>query len=268
MEYGCGQCMPCRINKQREWIGRLQLELLTAPFSCFVTLTYDDLHLPAGGVLDKRHVQLWMKRLRKELAKVGRTCRYFLVGEYGEVGLRPHYHLILYGVAGVENPLLAKLWTKGFVHVGTVEPGALSYVCGYVLKKMTKKGHPLLMGKPPEFTLMSRNPGIGVASVENLVAAYRTERGRVALKRDGYVSRTVRIGPKTYPLGRYLVGRLARNLDLTDEDRKRANYQACLRKFQEKSKTTTTKYERARKAHVQQQEGRLNFLRAPWKRKL
>lgn len=266
MEYGCGQCLPCRINKQREWVARLQLELATAPAAAFVTLTYDDEHLPEGEELQKRDVQLWLKRLRKITEP--RKIRYFLVGEYGEEFGRPHYHAILFGVSGVESHLLVNSWTLGFVHVGTVGPGALSYVCGYVLKKMTKASNPLLEGRPPEFTLMSRKPGIGADAVSNLAAAYRTVPGQAALKQTGFVSRTVRIGPKVYPLGRYLVGRLAQQMGLTDDDRKRANYQAMLQKYAQRSEQSTTEYEKGRKARVQQQEGRIMFIKAPWKRKL
>lgn len=256
--------MACRINKQREWVARLQLEMLTAPLSCFVTLTYDDTHLPEGYQLKKEDCQLWLKRLRERLEP--RKIRYFLVGEYGEQTERPHYHVILYGVSIAESPLVQSSWTLGGVHVGTVGPGSLSYVCGYVLKKMTNKKDKRLKGRQPEFTLMSRKPGLGADSVRNLASAYRTVPGQVALKRDGYVSRTVRIGPKVYPLGRYLVGRLAKQLDLTEEQRKEANYKAMLQKAAQKWNKTTVQYESERKAKCQQQEGQILLTRAPWKR--
>ncbi len=40
----CGQCQNCRINKQREWTGRILLEAQMYPISSFVTLTYADEH--------------------------------------------------------------------------------------------------------------------------------------------------------------------------------------------------------------------------------
>ena len=43
---GCGQCIPCRINKRREWVGRLTLEAGLYTDNAFLTLTYDDAHLP------------------------------------------------------------------------------------------------------------------------------------------------------------------------------------------------------------------------------
>ena len=101
-----------------------------------------------------------------------------------------------------------------------------------------------------------------------LAAAYQTVQGKVALQRDGYVSRGVRIGSKVYPLGRYLVGHLASHLDLTEEDRKKANYQAMLKRAAEKMPLKTTDYERARKARVDQQAGRIGLETGSWKRKL
>jgi len=56
----------------------------------FLTLTYDDLHLPDNGSLDKTHYQKFMKRLRKELNPSGtkpedyKKLRYFMCGEYGD----------------------------------------------------------------------------------------------------------------------------------------------------------------------------------------
>lgn len=266
MEYGCGQCMPCRINKQREWVARLQLELLTAPFSCFVTLTYAGEEGPARQWLQKEHAQLWIKRLREFVQP--RRIRYFLVGEYGEENQRAHYHAILYGVHLAESAVIEKSWPFGHVLVGTAEQASLSYVCGYVTKKMTKKDHRDLGGRPPEFALMSKKPGIGKDAVRNLAAAYRTEAGQAAMKRDGYVSRTVRIGPKVFPLGRYLTGHLAEQMGLTPEDKKKANYQVMLKIAAEKMPITTTAYERKRRAQVDQQEGQIQFRRKTWKRKL
>ena len=59
----------------------------------FVTLTYDDEHLPGDQCLDHRDFQLFMKRLRKRF-----PSRFFMCGEYGGLNGRPHYHSILFGV--------------------------------------------------------------------------------------------------------------------------------------------------------------------------
>lgn len=45
--------MPCRINKTQAWVLRLELEKSNCDKSAFVTLTYDDEHLPGDCSLHK-----------------------------------------------------------------------------------------------------------------------------------------------------------------------------------------------------------------------
>ena len=96
--FPCGQCLACRINRRRVWTLRMHLELLSHPFASFVTLTYspDGLFRNSKGYCDlsKRDVQLYLKKLRKAVSPV--KIRYFACGEYGSIGHRPHYHLIIY----------------------------------------------------------------------------------------------------------------------------------------------------------------------------
>ncbi len=68
----CGKCICCRINRRREWTGRILLELGTWEMASFATLTYDEEHVPwkiCDGmpfqVLVKSDIQRWLKRLRK-----------------------------------------------------------------------------------------------------------------------------------------------------------------------------------------------------------
>lgn len=82
----CGHCVACRIAKSREWSIRLLGELGYWISSCFLTLTYDELHVPLS--LKKRDLQLFWKRLRK--AFYPRKIKYFSCGEYGDQYGRPH----------------------------------------------------------------------------------------------------------------------------------------------------------------------------------
>ena len=100
-EVGCGQCRNCRINRRREWVGRMILEAKEHLFSSFVTLTYDDEHMPKDGSLCKKHLQQFIRRLRKALYP--RKIRYYAVGEYGDKSWRPHYHLIVFGLSPDET---------------------------------------------------------------------------------------------------------------------------------------------------------------------
>lgn len=178
-EYGCGQCMPCRINKRNQWAGRLLLEAQSHPYSYFITLTYDDSHpLTAETVigmesktLRKVHAQNFIKRLRRYVPR-GTTIRYYLVGEYGDKFQRPHYHLALF--TDMEPNLcqmqIEKAWTLnqqliGYVTVSLLEENRAQYVAQYTTKKLTSKKS-FTDGRAPEFAIMSKNPPIGYDAIK------------------------------------------------------------------------------------------------------
>lgn len=107
-EIPCGKCIGCRLEYSKQWANRCLLELQYHKSAYFVTLTYDDYHLPTtfypdpetgeaipAATLRKRDFQLFMKRLRKQ---TGQELRYFAAGEYGTQTFRPHYHAIIYGL--------------------------------------------------------------------------------------------------------------------------------------------------------------------------
>lgn len=178
----CGQCIGCRTDKKLEWAVRLVHESRVHTSSIFVTLTYDDANVPIGYGLDKRHAQLFLKRLRKRIAPT--KIRFFLVGEYGDQSKRPHYHAIIFGWEPPDarvysqgaNPLyLSKLldqtWGKGNCLFGYADPEACKYVSHYTVKRITgpmSKDHYTRLDEfgelhqvIPEFSLMSRRPGLG-----------------------------------------------------------------------------------------------------------
>lgn len=103
----CGKCIGCRLDYSRQWANRCMLELKYHKDAWFVTLTYDQAHVPMSWYSDpstgealqamtlrKRDFQLFIKRLRRS----GQQVRYFAAGEYGDKHLRPHYHAILFGL--------------------------------------------------------------------------------------------------------------------------------------------------------------------------
>lgn len=181
----CGQCMSCRLAKAQDWSTRVHHEAARHADNCFVTLTFSEEFLPSDGSVRVRHIQLFMKRLRKRLGHA--RVRYFACGEYGERGYRPHYHLILFGYCPADlvpwrrsssgfivsrSAELETVWPYGHVEVGTVTTQSAGYVARYVTKKVTgddagdhyTRWHPVT-GFPwsvcPEFLVMSRRPGIG-----------------------------------------------------------------------------------------------------------
>ena len=160
---------------------------------CFITLTYDDQHLPFGGTLVKHHFQDFMKRLRKRISP--QRVRYYYCGEYGDQTDRPHYHALLFGfefedaeLLGTRdgNPVyvsetLAKLWPFGLHEIGSITFESAGYVARYILKKQLGKdadeayATAIYLGdyqfyRTPEFTDMSRRPGIGYSWVQEYAA--------------------------------------------------------------------------------------------------
>lgn len=173
----CGRCIICRKNKAAEWAARISHEMEYHAEKCFITLTYSDDNIPKNEndimTLNKRDVQLFMKRLRKNTEK---KIKYFVCGEYGENTSRPHYHAIILGWRPDLNDLtavsaakgrkiyssgeLSDYWKNGNVQVGSVTQDSVYYVTGYIIKKLNKE---VLDGRTPEFLLCSRGIGLNYA---------------------------------------------------------------------------------------------------------
>lgn len=175
----CGHCLGCRLDKANDWAIRCVHEAKLYTHNCFLTLTYNDEHLPPKGTLVKEHLQLFIKRLRRHLEyNDGIKIRFLACGEYGSVNMRPHYHLLVFnwfpsdvrklsaltdGYNLYRSPLLEKLWPYGFNTVGAVTFESARYVAKYSLKKQTGKNAGFYdeNGIVPEFVNCSLKPGIG-----------------------------------------------------------------------------------------------------------
>lgn len=215
--YGCGQCMPCRINRRRLWTHRMILEALFHERASFVTLTYNDNHLPEGGTLVPSDLQKFLKRVRKNISPV----RFFGVGEYGDLSERPHYHLALFGLDRSHDDQLRSCWLDkdrepiGFLHVGDLTLHSAGYIAGYVVKKMTSHDDERLCGRFPEFARMSLRPGIGS---QGMSAVAQTLRDTPGWEKNtaGDVPGVLRHGSRIMPVGRYLRHRLRSELGVSD----------------------------------------------------
>ncbi len=184
----CGQCIGCRMNNTLSWSARIMHQTKMEESSCFLTLTYDDDHLPQDQSLDVAHVQKFIKALRKKT----KPFKYFLAGEYGDDTFRPHYHLCIMGEdfesdrehytntkngdSLYKSPKVDKTWGKGSHNlIGDLTQQSARYVASYVNKKwrgptahlkynvlfIEKDGTAKIHKLKPEFATMSRRPGLG-----------------------------------------------------------------------------------------------------------
>lgn len=117
--------------------------------------------------------QRFMKRLRRHLEykkiQLKKPLRFYMCGEYGDKTHRPHYHVILFGwmpddlvpLIGKPGLFISKtlrdLWPYGFHTVGRVTFETISYVAGYVDKKLDAARMQWVDNDvSPEFVRMSR----------------------------------------------------------------------------------------------------------------
>lgn len=166
MALPCGKCPNCMKRRTSGWSFRLIKEGERSETALFVTLTYDTNYVPLTKngfmTLNKRDIQTFMKRLRKES---DRKLKYYVCGEYGSKRDRPHYHMIIFN-ADVEK--IERAWSHykaglGFVPIGSLYVGQVNEASiGYTLKYMQKPGKipkHLNDDRQKEFSLMSKGLG-------------------------------------------------------------------------------------------------------------
>lgn len=191
----CGKCEGCRKSRAREWALRCKLESSGHQSTAFLTLTYNDEHLP--HTLSKQHYADFIRQLRKQHAKRHQTTgliRHFGSGEYGEQNQRPHYHALIFGLHISERDLVEQAWNKGFTTVEEVTDARIAYCAGYTSKKLAYRdrvhGSAIIdyetgeyLGKwQSPFLQMSRNPGIGYTAAMRHAKSWR----HFAVHQDGY----------------------------------------------------------------------------------
>lgn len=163
----CGKCPECYYRRVSGWIFRLLEEEKISISSHFITLTYDDRFLPrtASGrpTISKRHLQLFIKKLRKCNRK---KIKYYGVGEYGGKTIRPHYHLIMFNA---DIRTIQDSWAFGSVNYGNVAANSIAYTLKY-LSKSQRIGIHYLDDRQRNFSLMSK--GIGKTYLSRSVLNY------------------------------------------------------------------------------------------------
>lgn len=204
LPYGCGKCVSCRVNARRKWQTRIMLEAMYQPANAWITLTYDEKHLPEDHHLRPADLQSFFKRLRKAIG----SFRYFACGEYGDKFGRPHYHAVLFGVqpqcvplkdrGRYGDPRIEKAWGLGgtmAVPLGDDQNlrSRAAYVAAYTTKKMMDGHH-------GEFARMSLRPAVGASALPSLIKA---------VEKLPEVPFVIRIGGRKYPLDRWMRDKLS-----------------------------------------------------------
>jgi hypothetical protein len=188
----CGKCVECLKDFQNQWTFRLEQEMKNCLCPVFVTLTYNDEHLPTyydcedgclRSKLVKSDLQKFMKRFRKNAGELADGCRFFAIGEYGSKYDRSHYHVVLMCPNARRTndirKVVEKSWHLGFSKVRYCTSTQVKYVTKY-MNKLDRRPH---LVKP--FRTMSRGIGLRFLS-DAMVNYYLTTFSRVCKTNSGH----------------------------------------------------------------------------------
>lgn len=170
-QFDCGACPECLSKRANNIVLRDVYESKERSDNCMVTLTYDSFlrdekgniiydrnGVPLENPVDpdrkvcKRHIQLFIKRLRKWWSTISDTkIKYRVCAEYGSKTHRAHYHAILFGVRFDDlhyykkskrgntiymSPKLTKLWSFGICTVDSISiRSAIARYCSKYISK-------------------------------------------------------------------------------------------------------------------------------------
>lgn len=150
----CGKCPECLEQKQKEWQARAIAEWIRVRRvggCCYMyTFTYSNENLPiinGKAAFSRRDVQLFLKRLRKELSRLFgsyKLLKYVITSEYGGTTRRPHYHGLFFFDTDVDyvtvRSLMDSCWRLGFVAPSSQNHGRVVNSAGivYSLKYINK----------------------------------------------------------------------------------------------------------------------------------
>lgn len=176
VSFDCGACPECLGKRSSRWALRSVYEAKQHSHNCMITLTYDSFLRDSKGnlVLDsngqrienpvdpdlkvnRRHVQLFIKRLRKWYSTVSdEKIKYIACAEYGSRTHRAHYHVLLFGVkfpdmhyykkskrghAIFMSKTLSRLWSYGICTIDSefVGPAVARYCTKYCAKSRSEE---------------------------------------------------------------------------------------------------------------------------------
>lgn len=258
--FPCGQCLHCRINQSMVWSTRIKLERDLWPDSIFVTLTYNDEHLPIinnTNSLSKEDYTNFLKRLRQNITP--RRIRTIGVGEYGPNTNRPHYHLIIFNSKPGDETHIENAWSKegepmGFVDTSILTDARANYIAGYVVDKLLDRGkidssveRPFMRSsKGSTKNICAKFKG-GIGAGYAYYVAWQLKNNKQEWLSDEEITNMV-YGPKKMPLGRYIISLISWNSGIDENVFKIKNevyYDELLDKIYEQCKKDQEKPEKS-----------------------
>lgn len=131
-----------KINLRLAW-QKLML-LLAANFDTsdlFVTLTYDDAHLPATRKAANACLAKYLTLLRRAFRQEGRELKYVYATEHKDDGGRWHHHLVIPACA---YETVRSLWTGGTdIEIGAIDAWGYEELARYLTKEAREPGAPV-----------------------------------------------------------------------------------------------------------------------------
>lgn len=262
----CGRCLKCRINRRQKKTSRCALECHDAVQTLFVTATYNDKWLPTEyvhkysdgrtkffssltGTLNRRHCQLFIKRLRDAVSPV--KFRVFYVGEYGDKNMRPHYHFIFFNYPldqtwrmyeswhdeKSDEPMCA--WERFTIETPRSPWDVSQYTSRYTVKKMTSDIDPRLGGAFPEFFASSK--GLGLSMVPSIITALDNPSGWSYIYENGDIPRTIKLMGKNLSIDRYMKEKILDALEISTPGIKEKIKAIRFQKYQEQMRDLSSR---------------------------
>lgn len=192
VEVPCGKCPICKRRRVDDWVTRLIAEEKVSSSAYFCTFTYNTDNVPISEngfmTLNRRHFQLFMKKLRKkENAKI----KYYMAAEYGTDSDRPHIHAIIFNLDDYNllyneeriSKRLTEIWSMGNVDVRSISVDRMAYTVGYINKEKRIPVHSR-DDRVKEFSRMSKNLGESYLTDE-VVRYIENNNGTNGIQRNG-----------------------------------------------------------------------------------
>lgn len=187
----CNKCLRCRQVYAASWAGRVRAEASGHNRAYFLTLTYDNKHLPSSMQRARHNLSRWIKDYRRfehYQGRTGKSVRFFGVTERGDKFDRLHHHVILFSPWHQPSSITdVPAWSMGFARVEECNPARTHYATQYSTQKIRKQKYDFRFN-------MSQAPRLGEKMFTRFLETLKTTTGRMPTH--------FQLGKQKYPLDR------------------------------------------------------------------